>query len=148
MLNHIKRDLLKLKNPEKAKVLSRFFKTGKGQYGEGDVFLGITVPEQRRIAKKYNGLNLKQLQKLLSGRIHEHRLTSLLILITRYQNADSAGRKEIYDFYLKNTKNINNWDLVDLSSEKILGDYLLEKDKTILYRLAESKNLWERRISI
>ncbi|HUS59953.1 MAG TPA: DNA alkylation repair protein [Nevskiaceae bacterium] len=148
MLNQIKKDLQKLKNPQKAKISARFFKTGKGEYGEGDVFLGITVPQQRKIAKKYPDLNLKQLQNLLSSKIHEHRLTALFVLINKYRKADEKNKKEIFNFYLQNTKSINNWDLVDASSEHILGDYLLEKNKTILYKLAKSNNLWERRVAI
>ncbi|MFQ5974984.1 MAG: DNA alkylation repair protein [Candidatus Hydrothermarchaeales archaeon] len=148
MLDQLKEDLLKLENPEKAKILSRFFKTGKGQYGEGDVFLGIKVPEQRKLAKKYKDLTLKDLQKLLKSKIHEHRLTALIILVNKFKKADEPGKKEIFNFYLKNTKNINNWDLVDGSAPNITGDYLLEKDKSILYKLAESDNLWERRIAI
>jgi len=150
MLKKIKRELLRLKNPSKAKMFLRFFKTGKGEYGEGDVFLGITVPLQRSIAKKYLDLNLKDVQDLLSSKIHEHRLVSLLILIFKYKKADELEKKEIVDFYLKNTKNINNWDLVDLSAGYIDGDYLFQfkKDTSVLYKLAKSKNLWERRIAI
>ncbi len=148
MLNQLKKDLKKLANPEKAGILQRFFKTGKGEYGEGDVFLGITVPDQRKIANKYSELPLKETQKLLSGKIHEHRLTALLILVIKYKKADDTDKKKISHLYIKNFKHINNWDLVDLSSEKILGDYLLEKDKSLLYKLAKSKNLWERRIAV
>jgi 3-methyladenine DNA glycosylase AlkD len=148
MLNQIKTDLKNLRNPEKAKVLQKFFKTGKNQYGEGDIFLGINVPEQRKIAKKYSDLTLKELKKLLSSKIHEHRLTSLLILIIKFNKTDEHGKKEIVNFYLNNTNYINNWDLVDLSADKILGKYLLDKDKSILYKLAKSDNLWERRIAI
>ena len=148
MLNQIKEDLLKLKNPEKAEILSRFFKTGKGQYGEGDIFLGITVPEQRKVAKQYPELPLTDLKKLLSNKIHEYRLISSLILIIKYRKADALGKREIFNFYLKNRKNINNWDLVDLSAAYIVGNYLLEKDKSILYKLARSNNVWERRIAI
>lgn len=148
MLNQLKKDLQKLKNPQKAKILARFFKTGKGEYGEGDVFLGITVPQQRKVAKKYPDLTLKQLQNLLSSKIHEYRLTALFILINKYRKADEKDKKEIFNFYLQNTKNINNWDLVDASAEYILGDYLSEKNKTTLYKLAKSNNLWERRVAI
>lgn len=148
MINQIKDDLLKLKNPEKAKILAGFFKTGKGQYGEGDIFLGITVPEQRRIAKRYPNATLKDIQKLLSSKVHEHRLTALLILITKYHKADAVLRKSVFDFYLKNRRYINNWDLVDISAGHIIGDYLLDKDRAILFRLAGSKKLWERRIAI
>jgi len=148
MINQIKEDLLKLKNPEKAKLLAGYFKTGKGQYGEGDVFLGITVPEQRKVAKRYLNAVLKDIQILLSSKVHEHRLTALFILIAKYQKGDVALKKRIFVFYLKNTKHINNWDLVDISAGHIIGDYLLDKDRTILYRLAGSKQLWERRIAI
>tara|TARA_Y100000310_G_C20677729_1_gene814063 strand:- start:771 stop:1460 length:690 start_codon:yes stop_codon:yes gene_type:complete len=146
MLGKIKEELFNLKDPEKAKILSRFFKTGKGEYGEGDIFLGIVVPKQRKVAKKYLNLSLEAIQELFSSKIHEYRLTSLFILIDKYKK--SNNKKEIFDFYLKNTKNINNWDLVDLSAGNILGNYLLEKDKSILYELAKSDNLWERRIAI
>jgi len=148
MLDKVKADLNTLASPERAKIISRFFKTGKGDYGEGDVFLGITVPEQRRIARTYSGMALEGLQKLLSSPVHEHRLTALLILVARYQKANAEGKKEVYAFYLENIKHINNWDLVDLTAEKILGDYLLDKDKSPLYRLVRSKNLWERRMAI
>jgi 3-methyladenine DNA glycosylase AlkD len=148
MLDQIKKDLSQLGNPEKAKKLSGFFKTGKGQYGEGDIFLGIPVPEQRKMSKKYIDLPLNDLQELLSSRIHEHRLTALLILISKYGNADNSGKNEIFSFYLKNTENINNWDLVDLSAPKIVGDYLVNKDTSILFKLAKSNNLWEKRIAI
>ena len=146
MVTQIKSDLKRLANPEKAKILSRFFKTGKGQYGEGDVFLGITVPEQRKIAKQYSGLALGQARTLLTSRIHEHRLTALLILVLKYQKADDESKKAIIDFYLNNIKHINNWDLVDLSADKILGAYLIDKDKSLLYGISKSENLWERRI--
>ncbi len=148
MLNQAKQDLQKLKNKEKAKILSRFFKTGKGEYGEGDVFFGITVPDQRKVAKKYSNLNLEEVQDLFSSKIHEHRLVALLILIKKYKSSDAKVRKGFFDFYLKNTKNINNWDLVDLSASHIVGNYLLDKNKSILYKLAKSNDLWERRISI
>ena len=148
MLNQLKGDLLQLSNPEKAKNSSRYFQTGKGQYGEGDVFLGIPVPEQRRIAKRYLNLPLDDIQELLSSEIHEHRLTALLILVSKYGKADNPGKEEIFNFYLKNTENINNWDLVDLTAPKIVGDYLFNKDASILFKLAKSNNLWERRIAV
>jgi 3-methyladenine DNA glycosylase AlkD len=148
MLDQIKNDLLKLSNSKKAKKLSRFFKTEKGQYGEGDIFLGISVPEQRKVAKRYHYIPLNDLQDLLSSKIHEHRLTALLILIIKYGKADISGKEDIFRFYLKNIEYINNWDLVDLSAPKIVGDYLYNKDKSILFKLAKSNNLWERRIAI
>jgi 3-methyladenine DNA glycosylase AlkD len=144
----LKKDLDKLKNPKQAKLLQGFFKTGKGEYGEGDIFLGIKVPVQRKVAKKYGNLSLNEIQKFLNSKIHEYRLVALFILIDQYQKGDKIVKKRIADFYLKNTKNINNWDLVDLSAPKILGDYLLDKSRSVLYRLVKSKNLWERRISV
>jgi len=148
MLVRLKKDLQRSKNPRKAEIYQRFFKTGKGEYGEGDKFLGLTVPDQRKIVKKYQDLSLSDLQKLLNTKIHEYRSTALLILVLKYEKAEEKGKKKITDFYLKNTRNINNWDLVDSSANKILGNYLLNKDKRILSKLARSKNLWERRIAM
>ena len=148
MLDHIKRELSQLKYPDKAKNLSWFFKTGKGQYGEGDIFLGIPVPEQRKVAKKYVDLPLDDLQELLNSKIHEHRFTALVILISKYRKAEESGKKNIFNFILRNTENINNWDLVELSAPRIVGDYLLNRERSILYKLARSNSLWERRISI
>ena len=144
----LKQELKKLANPKKAKLLQGFFKTGKGEYGEGDIFLGIMVPIQRKTAAKYTDLNLKDIQSLLNSKIHEHRLIALFILMHKYTRADNKNKKTIYNFYLKNTKNINNWDLVDLSAHKIVGAYLEDKDRSILYKLAKSNHLWEKRISI
>ncbi|SPQ01726.1 conserved hypothetical protein [Candidatus Sulfobium mesophilum] len=148
MLIQLKADMETLADPEKAAILSRFFKTGKGQYGEGDIFLGVMVPGQRRIAKKYETLSLKDIRKLLSSKIHEHRLVALIILVNQYKKGDEHDRYKIVDFYLRYSKYINNWDLVDLSAPNIPGEYLLNKDRAVLYRLARSKNLWERRIAI
>ena len=148
MLDQIKKDLSQLSDPQRAKKLSGFFKTGKGQYGEGDLFLGIPVPEQRKVATKYINLSLNDLQELLNSKIHEHRFTALVILISKYRKAEKSGKEEIFSFYLKNTETINNWDLVDLSAPRIVGDYLVNNDRSILYKLAKSNSLWERRISI
>jgi len=147
MINDLKKELKGLENLEKAKILQGFFKTGKGQYGEGDIFLGIPVPEQRSVAKKYD-LNLDEIKELLYDEIHEFRLVALFILIQKYQNADEKLKKQIYEFYLKNAKRINNWDLVDLSANHIVGNYLMDRDKKILFELAKSDNLWERRIAM
>jgi len=141
-------DLDALRDPEKARVLSRFFKTGTGEYGEGDIFLGIPVPLQRKIARKYPDLSLDDTHRLLSSKIHEHRLVALLILIFKYRRSDGQGKSEIFNFYLQNTNGINNWDLVDLSAQHIIGDYLLTRDRSLLHKLARSKNLWQRRIAI
>lgn len=148
MLSDIRRDLEKLADPEKAKILSRFFKTGRGEYGEGDIFLGVKVPQQRKIARKYASLPLEDIRALMGSKIHEQRLTSLLILVAKFKKADARGKKEIVDLYLKNTGNINNWDLVDSSAPYILGQYLLGKDRSVLYRLAKSGSIWERRIAM
>lgn len=148
MINLIKEDLRRLKNPEKATILAGFFKTGKGEYGEGDIFLGVNVPEQRKVAKRYLNATLKDIQRLLSSKVHEERLTALIILIAKHQKADTALKKRIFDFYLKNIRYINNWDLVDISARHIIGDYLIDKQRAILYRLAVSKQLWERRIAV
>lgn len=147
-LQNLIKDLSKLQDPQKAQILQGFFKTGKGQYGEGDIFLGITVPDQRKIAQKYKDLAFSDVEKLLKSKIHEHRLTALLILVQQFKNANEITRKKIVNFYLKSTKYINNWDLVDLSANHILGTYLLGKDTSILKKLAKSKNLWERRIAM
>lgn len=146
MLVKIKQEMKSLSDPQKAKILQRFFKTGKGQYGEGDIFLGIVVPKQRALVKKYKDLSLKDIESLLHSKVHEHRLTALFILIDQYKR--SSSKKKIFNFYLKNVKYINNWDLVDLSAPNIVGDYLLGKDRKVLYKLAKSNNLWERRIAI
>ena len=150
LLNKLKQELQRLRNPKKAKILQGFFKTAKGQYGEGDIFLGVGVPLQRKIVRKYLMLKLSDLRELLLTNIHEYRLTALLILIGKYEKAGGKEKKGIFDFYLKNTKGINNWDLVDLSAPKIAGNYLLDKHKErkILYRLVGSSDLWEKRIAI
>jgi 3-methyladenine DNA glycosylase AlkD len=142
--------LNKLRNPRKATVLQRFFKTGKGEYGEGDVFLGITVPILRDTAKRFDDLMFPELETLLNSKIHEHRLTALFVLIKQYTKAKKSekARREIYDFYVANMQHINNWDLVDLSAPKIIGDFLFNKNKDSLYKWARDKNLWKRRIAI
>lgn len=141
-------ELQQLANPAKALNLQRFFKTGKGEYGEGDQFLGITVPLQRLVAKKYQDTELSAIEVLLKSPIHEHRLTALLILTYKFPKSTPEEQKTLYDVYLKNTTSINNWDLVDSSAEYIVGAYLADKDKQPLYRLAHSSLLWERRIAM
>ena len=128
--------------------LARFFKTGKGGYGEGDVFWGIKVPVQRAIARKHTDAALPDIGRLLNEPVHECRLTALLILVEKYSKSDCISRKEIFDFYLSKTGRINNWDLVDLSAPKIVGHYLLDKDRSILHTLAASSSLWEQRIAV
>ncbi len=147
MISELKKELKEKATKEIAEGTQRFFKTNKGQYGEDDIFLGIPVPTQRQIAKKYRDLKLNQLEKLIKSKIHEHRSISLIILCAQYEKG-KEDRNKIADFYLKNIKGINNWDLVDISAPHILGKHLLDKDKKTLYKLAKSKNLWQKRIAI
>lgn len=144
----IKKELKKLADKEKSVKLSGFFKTGKGQYGEGDVFIGITVPDQRKTAKLFYDTGLSEIEKLLDDPIHECRLTALLILIQKYSKADETEKKDIVDFYLSKTSKINNWDLVDLSAHQIIGNYYFNRDREILYKLAKSSSMWEQRIAV
>lgn len=156
MIEQIKKDLRRVADKDKAKILARFFKTGKGEYGEGDKFLGVVMPDQRLIAKKYLGLPLSQLGALLGSPFHEERDVALIILVSQYKHGDQKLRKQIFNFYLKNLKGINNWDLVDLSAPKIVGDYLFARSqvegpnyaKKFLLKLARSKNLWSRRVAV
>jgi 3-methyladenine DNA glycosylase AlkD len=144
----VKKEIKKFADPERAKNAQRYFKTGKGQYGYGDVFLGLSVPLQRKIAKKFEGLPLSEIKKLISSKIHEHRFIALIILLSQYQKGTASDKKSIVNFYLKNKKYINNWDLVDTSAPRILGDWFLNKEKSFLYKMAKSKNIWDRRIAI
>jgi 3-methyladenine DNA glycosylase AlkD len=151
MLNELIKELRESANPEQAKNLQRFFKTKKGEYGEGDIFLGIKVPIQREIVKKYwKNIHFKEIQELLDSKIHEERLIGLLILVEKYKKSkkDKIKQREIYEFYLKNTNRINNWDLVDLSAPNIVGDFSRTDGTEILKFFAKSKNIWERRIAI
>jgi len=147
-LEDIRQRLKKNGNKEKAKKHQSFFKTGPGEYGEGDVFIGVTVPEIRKLAKEYKTISPNEIKQLLQSPIHEERLLSLFMLIHRYSKRDGPEKKRIYELYLKNTKFINNWDLVDSSAGHIVGAFLFDKNKNPLYDLADSENLWKRRISI
>jgi 3-methyladenine DNA glycosylase AlkD len=140
--------LQELGDPEKARGLQRFFKTGTGEYGEGDQFVGLRVPETRKLARQYQTLSLLENLLLLQSPIHEARLLALLILIKSYQQGDAVLREQIYTRYLQNTRSINNWDLVDVSAEHIVGTHLRCRDRSPLHRLAASSLLWERRIAI
>ena len=144
----IHNDLLQLANEQIAEHSQRFFKTGKGEYGEGDIFLGIRVPLLRRLVKKYGGISIAEVRKLLHSKFHEERLLAVLMLVQLFKSADESVQKQVYDLYLENTEFINNWDIVDISASNIVGAHLYEKDKAPLYDLVQSKNLWERRISI
>lgn len=148
MLSHLRKDIHQLADPKKSAFLARFFKTGKDQYAAGDIFLGLTVPQSRIIVRKYRDLPLTEVLQLLKSKFHEERLIALLIMVYQFDHSDEKVKKNMYDAYLANTKYINNWDLVDLSAEYIVGEYLKEKDRSILVQLARSKDLWEKRISI
>lgn len=142
-------ELNKKSNPAKAKLLQGFFKTKPGEYGAGDIFLGITVPEIRKTAKHFSNLSINEIQKLLASKIHEHRLVALEILVMQYEAAkDLKTKQKIVRAYIKNCRRINNWDLVDLSAPYILGDWFLKRNKSLLYRFAVSKNTWQKRIAI
>ena len=147
-INDANDELRKLSDRKKAKLLSKFFKTGKGEYGEGDKFIGVTVPNIRKVAKHSLELDLEDVLRLLHSKIHEERLLALLILVEKSKKANIPTKHKIFKSYLDNTKYINNWDLVDLSAGKIIGSYLLSKNKDLLYSLARSRSLWERRIAI
>lgn len=135
-------------DPVKREYLPRFFKTGKGQYGEGDKFLGVVVPHIRMVAKRHKDEPFEVMEELLQSEWHECRLCALLMMVERFKKCDEAGRKEIYRFYLSQTRRINNWDLVDLSAPYIVGEYLKDKSRDDLYRLADSPLLWEQRIAV
>ncbi len=148
MLEEIQRQLIRLSNAEDGEFLQRFFKTGPGQYGEGDRFRGIRVPVLRRLSSAHQDIPLALAEQLLRSAYHEDRLLALLILMRKFARADAAGRAGIYTLYLGNTRFINNWDLVDASAAQIVGAYLSDKSRKPLYQLARSDSLWERRIAI
>jgi len=149
----IKREIRKYAKKKRAKSNAWFFKTSKGEYGEGDKFLGLTMGEQRLVARKYGDLSLARVRKLLERGYHEERMIGLLILVHKYKFAknseNNTGKKKIFNFYIRNRKAINNWDLVDVTTPNIIGDFLLGgADRKILYRFAKSKNIWERRMAV
>lgn len=144
----VEAELNKMADPIRARASCRYFKTGPGEYGQGDCFLGITVPHQRRIARQFADLSLSEVEKLLKSRWHEYRLTGILILVNQYQAGTDEQKRKIFTFYCDHLESVNNWDLVDISAHKIIGDYLKDKDRQLLYRLADSDNLWFRRLSI
>ena len=133
---------------EKREVLPRFFKTGKGEYGEGDHFLGVAVPDTRTVAKQYKDISLDEIRNLMQSEWHEVRLCALLIMVEKSKKKDETLRKQLFDLYLSQTSRINNWDLVDLSCRFIVGEFLLDKSRDILYQLAQSPLLWDNRIAI
>jgi 3-methyladenine DNA glycosylase AlkD len=144
----LKRDLKSASTPERAAGAARYFKTGIGEYGEGDVFIGVTVPDLRRVARQYKALSLDELEKLLAAREHEFRVAALLILVAQYERGNESTQKAILDLYLRNTRFINNWDLVDASCREIVGSHVRTRSKALLTRLAKSRSIWERRIAM
>ncbi len=147
-MNKITDEIQAIATPERAKASEWYFKTGKGQYGEGDIFIGISNPDLRAICKNHKHLAFSELQELLDSPIHEYRLAALIILVEQMKKAKGEIRQEIYDFYLDNTHNINNWDLVDCSARDIVGAYLFDKNRSILYDMARTTHLWTQRIAI
>ena len=148
-MHALQKELKKYSSPDRKRISMRFFKTGKGQYGEGDQFIGVTVPDTRKVVKPFAEISFVELASILDSPIHEERMAALLILVEKYAKAkEEKTKKEIVDFYLKHRAAINNWDLVDLSAHQILGHFLLKKDRKVLYQYAQSKNLWERRMAV
>ncbi len=135
-------------NPRKAEFLKGFFKTAPGEYGHGDIFLGVMVPQTRQVARQFSTLPLAEIQKLLRSKIHEERLLALMIVVEQYAKADEAGRERVYTFYLRNLHCVNNWDLVDCSAHLVVGPHLENGDRRLLYKLARSKRLWDRRVAV
>ena len=144
----LQRRIRSLRNPEDARFLQRFFKTGPGEYGEGDRFLGIRVPTMRQLVRDYRGAAIPAARLLLKSPFHEERLVGLLLLVRAYGRATPEAKTQIYRFYLANTKRVNNWDMVDCSAPQIIGVHLLERNRRVINRLARSRNLWERRIAV
>lgn len=144
----LRNELKRKQNPDKGGILQRFFKTGPGQYGEGDIFWGLTVPETRAIASKFIKMPLEEIELLLIDPVHEVRMAGGMILVLQFKKASQAEKQAIYEFYMANATRFNNWDLVDLTCHHIVGGWLLDKDRKPLYDLAASSNLWEQRIAI
>ena len=137
-----------LSDAEKREIFPKFFKAGKGEYGEGDRFLGVTVPNIRAIAKLHKDISIEEIRDLIQSEWHEVRLCALIIMVEKSKKKDETLRKELFNLYLSQTERINNWDLVDLSCRFIIGEYLLDKSRDILYQLAQSPLLWDNRIAI
>jgi 3-methyladenine DNA glycosylase AlkD len=147
-IEEVRKKLRDLADEDKARVLRRFFKTGPGEYGEGDIFLGLTVPQLRKLAREWRNTPDPELRDLISSPVHEERMLALFLLMREYGKGDRQRKKDIYTFYLSHARFVNNWDLVDLSAPHIVGDFLLNRSRKPLYRLARSESLWERRIAV
>ena len=149
MKKSLKQALLQLEDPDRAIQTARFFKTGKGEYGEGDLFIGLSNPQVQALVKEYwKFTNMADVQELINNKIHELRFAALLVLVTQFPKSSPFQQNKIIKFYLKNIRQINNWDLVDCSAYKLLGKFLLHKDRQILYDLAESGHLWSERVAV
>lgn len=146
--NDVKQKLKSLASPDVAKSSVRFFKTGPGQYGEGDSFIGVNVPTLRTVSREFRLLPINEIESLLNSSIHEERRLALMILVLQVAKCDDAHRQVVFDFYLENTRFVNNWDLVDCSAPQVVGGFLLDKSRTPLFDLTRSKSVWERRIAI
>ncbi len=145
----LQKELRKKARPEKILIYQNFFKTGKGDYAEGDKFIGVIIPDTRAVAKKFSNLDLLELVSILNSKVHEDRMAALIILVNKFQSAkNKEEQKKVVEFYLVHHLSGNNWDLIDCIVDKILGPWLLDKDKYLLYQYAQSQNLWERRMSI
>ena len=145
----VKKALAKLAKNSKAQGSARFFKTGPGQYSEGDLFIDVSVPEQRMVAREFKDLSLLEISELLASVIHEHRATGLMILVEQFKVASEVGKKKLLKYYLSKKSAVNNWDLVDMTAANIVGAWLvISKDFDLLYKLAASKNMWQRRIAM
>jgi 3-methyladenine DNA glycosylase AlkD len=147
-INLLKQKLEALADPKNQQQAQRFFKTGKGEYAESDIFLGIRTPVLRKLVSQYKDLSLDDSEQLLHSPVHEHRSFALMLWVAKYPKADNTQQQQLFERYLQNTKFINNWDLVDISAPTLVGEHLLAKDRNILYTLVASKALWERRIAV
>jgi 3-methyladenine DNA glycosylase AlkD len=148
IVENIQKELESLGDPSIAEHSQSFFKTGPGEYGEGDLFRGIRVPDIRTVAERFIPISISEAIELLNSKYHEDRFAALCILMAIYSRSDKKVKKQIYQIYIQNMKHINNWDLVDVSAPNIVGDFLIDKNRKPLYKLAKSKDLWERRVSI
>lgn len=144
----VKQELAKFSSVKRKKTNEWFFKTGKGQYGEGDKFIGVSMPDIRKVARQFKDLSLSDVLKILNSKIHEERMLALCILVLKFEDGDEKEKARLYKIYLANVKYINNWDLVDVTCPQIVGGYLSDKPRSILIKMAKSKNLWEKRIAI
>lgn len=145
---NLKKDLKLFANRDRAINSARFFKTGKGEYGDGDKFIGLTVPQVRKVCSEYQNISLAEIKKILSSPVHEERLAGTIILVNQYQCGKESDKEKIFKFYIVNALRFNNWDLIDASSPKIVGDHLLHRDRKVIYDLADSDSIWKKRIAI